>query len=150
MRNVKLSGQPEDVFVKAPPKKAFIGGKILLAPFEKDFFFSEDSFFNIMFSYPVSKKFCCKKYLDYFVHRIFETGVVSREVKFQSIMLELKKVWSNFHIDSDALKKLEMSDLKGAFLILIIGYILASITLFIEIAVNFSLWKKCCKCLSRK
>ena len=137
LRNIKAFGQPKDVFVNAPPKKAFIGGKIILLGFEKDFFFSEDSFFNVMFAFPISKKFCHKIDLDYFVHRIVETGLVSKEIKVHRMVFEARKPLNYNNTDSGALKKLEMSDLKGAFLLLIIGYILASITLFIEITVNF-------------
>ena len=135
-RNVITYGSPEELFLKAPRNKVFIDAKIYLTQYEKDFFFSEDSFFNTMFIFPISRHFLCEKDLNKYIHRLLEAGLFLKHVKDEQFQFGLE-IGSFNKSESHTSKKLRIANLKEAFLILISGYILATITLFVEIAVNF-------------
>ena len=134
-RNVITSGDPEELYIKAP-RKAFIGRKIYMMQYEKDYVFSEDSFFNIMLTFPISKKFLCEKDLNKYIHHLFEAGLFTKFVKDEQFQFDLKKASFDRKV-SHTSKKLQIANVKEVFLILLSGYILATITLFVEIAVNF-------------
>ena len=89
-----------------------------------------------MFILPISRDFLCEKDLNKYIHRLFEAGLSLKHVKDEQFQFGLE-IGSFNKSESHASKKLRIANLKEAFLILISGYILATITLFVEIAVNF-------------
>lgn len=110
-------------FSEYPHKKAFIGDKQdLKHSYNDTYFISEESFFNVMYAIPVSNNFCCLKLLNEKLQRLFAAGF------FQL----------SFHVSykSNTVKKLDMQDLKGAFLLLIFGNILAFVVFLIEITIS--------------
>lgn len=122
----------EEAFVKLPPGKAFLGPRIYLEPYQKDYLISAESFFNIMFVFPISRNFCCKNYLNEMIHRLFAAGIFQKLCIDEQVQLELKLGSSRINASNDS-KILQIGDLKGAFIILISGYVLSIITLLIEI-----------------
>ena len=112
-----------------------------MAKHENSYYFSEDSFFNILFALPISKHFCWKKQLNTVTRRFFEAGLFSEHLKDEQLQFKLKKKSLNVN-ESRAAEKLRISDLKGVFLILISGYIIGLIILFVEVAVKYFVSKK--------
>ena len=137
----------EKRFMEAPSKKVFFGGRISKKKFEKNYLISEDSFFKMMYALPISQKFSCKEEINKFIHRFTETGVFAKIYADEHLQNQLKSV-SNDSNESHIPKALQIADLKGAFIILISGNILASITLFIEIVVKCCFSERNCNSLS--
>lgn len=134
-RNKITSEDAEQDFFKAPPGKAFFGTRFRVERYKKEYFISEESFFNIMFGFPISRNFCCKNYLNKMIHRLFAAGVFQKIIREEHMQLELKLQSSEVHT-SDNHKILQIQDLKGAFIILISGYILSFIALLFEITIS--------------
>lgn len=104
--------------------------------FEKDFFISEESFFNVMYAIPISRNFCRQQELNKIIHRLLAAGLFSKHLKDEQLLWELNIPTSN-ETESSGHKKLRITDLKGAFLMLISGYILASSVFVIEIFIKY-------------
>ena len=136
LRNINGFGYPEEYFTKASHSKAYLMGKIHLMEHEEDYFISEDSFFYVMFALPISSNFRCQKELNRAIHRLSAAGLFEKHIKdahFQLILHKRSFDASEPHTP----KKLQFADLKGAFLVLVFGYILASITFIIELATYY-------------
>lgn len=110
---------------------AYLAPENLLLHLKMEYTISEDSFFPMVFAFPVRKNFCCKEYLDKTLKRMVEVGILD---KFRT------DVYTSFYI-RDGLKihgpdneyKLAFADIEGTILLLIAGYILASLCLVAEI-----------------
>ena len=74
--------------------------------------------------------------MNKYIHRLFEAGLFLKHAKDEQFQFQLKK-GSFDRNELHTPKKLRFANLKEAFLILIFGYILGTITLFVELAVNF-------------
>ena len=140
-RNAHDHGELYDKFVSAPPKKAHIGGKFFLMRHKKGYIFSEDSFFNVMYGFPISRKFHCEKKLNKIIQRLVETGLFSKHYEDENFLYGLQHHSSDTE-ESRALKKLRFDDLKGVFLMLISGYVVASTIFLFEISKNFYFLKR--------
>lgn len=135
-RNPITSGDPKELFVKASSNKAFFGGKIFMMRVEKNYLISEDSFFNVMFAIPISKNFCHRDKLNEVIHRLFAAGLFTKHSKDEEMAFELYRSPYD-KIELNTQKVIGIDDIRGAFLLLICGNILALIVLVIEIFVKY-------------
>lgn len=93
---------------------------------------SKDSFFLLHSGIAVNKRFCCMKALDLMMRRILESGLYQKSEKdfyFQSRLRNMKL----YHNVSPTKKTLELNDVVGAFILLLIGYLISITALFIEL-----------------
>lgn len=120
------------LFPKEKEKIVVIAPKSYITYLKSKYFISEDSFFSLLFSVPFRKSFCCAKKLDTATHRIVASGLhkkVSDEEDFLTALTEL----SHKGIEEEHDFKLNLIDVSGAFMCLIIGYILSLFTFILEI-----------------
>lgn len=134
--DVRKARNVEDAFFKASPKKAFIGSRYNLIYYERDYFISEDSFFNVMVAFPTSRNFCCLEYLNKIVHRFYAAGIFQKLRYDEKVLREMKREISDPK-DLGIPKTLKISDFKVVFVVLIFGHLLASVVFFIEIMVKY-------------
>lgn len=139
-RNVITLRNAEEAFKQDTFNKAFITARDYMKPYKQDYFISEDSFFNIMHAFSVSKHFCCLSYLNKMIHRLFAAGLFQKIENDEEYLLELSMVHTNTD-ESSQLKVLQLRDLKGAFIVLFTGYALSTIQFFIEIRYKYNFLK---------
>lgn len=119
-------------------KIAFIGLRSDFLMLDNDYFISENIFCGTM---PVSafrKDFPCKSSLNTAILKISSTGLFQKILKDTAFLNNIHQL---LHAQVDDIKKiLSLSDISGAFAMLLIGYMLSCLTFMIEI-----LSHKCCK-----
>lgn len=127
----------EEIFLNATGKKVFLGGRIFLNPYEKHYLISKDSFSVSMYSIYYAKKFCCPEYMNSLVLRLNEAGLIDNIRKKEAFFTERKAIASFPESKpSVTLRKINFSDISGAFFLLVSGWILGFLTLLAEIAVD--------------
>lgn len=99
------------------------------------YFISEDRFFQGMSGMRVRRGFCCKKLLDTFVHRIMASGIWLKNFNQGNFLKSLKLLlkYPEERIDK---RKLTLTDVAPAFIILLSGYFISCLTLIGEMASN--------------
>ena len=108
---------------------------------KKSYIFFEDSFFSVMYGFPISRKFRCQEKLNKIILRLIETGLFSKHYEDENFLHGLQ--YDSFDTqESHTLKKLFFDDLKGFFLTIISSYIVASTILFFKIAKNIYFSKR--------
>lgn len=101
---------------------------------QNDLFMSKGSFRIHMSAIAMSKSFCCKKKVDDFIHKIVVSGIYSKLVKDPVFKACLKsKRLEDTVSPENNIKPLSLADVHGAFVLILLGYSLASIVIFIEI-----------------
>lgn len=127
-------------------KLAFISPTIVLKLFisNVEFHFSKDSLKSIPFGIIMSKTFCCKNEIDNFVHTLFASGMYQKQVNDEvyKVGIRLKSAESSSPSEAEP-KPLSMTDVSGAFVLIMMGHTLASFVAVAEIA-YFKMcdWKK--------
>lgn len=116
-------------------KMAFISVSDNLRFFaQNDLFMSKDSFRFHMSAIAMSKTFCCKKKVNDFIHKIVASGIYSKLVNDPVFKACLKsKHLEDTDSSEDNINSLSLADVQGAFVLIILGYSLALIVIFIEI-----------------
>ena len=136
-RNEFASGDPKSYFLGAPRKKVFIAGKIYLIPYLKNYFISKDYFYPVMYAFPVSERFRCLKQLNSVIHRLTAAGIFEKYMRDETFLLRLKMKTPQIS-HTDTARKLNLSNMKEAFYLLISGYILATFAFFAEIIYDYT------------
>lgn len=96
---------------------------------KEEAFVSQDNFFSLIPAIVVGKNFQWKEKLDTFVHRLWCSGLY-----FKGIQDTVHKIQKRSSRNSrDTASQLTISDLQGAFLVLIFGYFVSCIALIFEI-----------------
>lgn len=126
---------PEQIFLNATGKKVFITAKTFLNPYKKLYFISKESFFVEMFFIYYSNKFCCPERLNSLISRFIDAGLIEKYRREETFFTEYFAI-SKFLEPSGALKKIHLSDISGAFTLLLCGWILGFLTLLTEFAVK--------------
>ena len=122
-------------------KKHTLEEIFFLTRHKKGYIFSKDSFFSVMYGFPVSSKFHCQEKLNKIKLRLVETGLFSKHYEDENFLHGLQ--YDSFDTqESHTLKKLFFDDLKGFFLTIISSYIVASTILFFKIAKNIYFSKR--------
>lgn len=135
----KGSGDIEAVLgsKKSKKKPAFIGGDIDLLPYNLKYFISEDEFVPALRSVALRKNFCCRKQLDRVIGYVWASGIFEKMKQDHMFMESLRLVQRS----PDILKKhqerpLSLEDLGGAFILIIFGYILATVVFIVEVIIG--------------
>lgn len=98
-----------------------------------EFFISRDSFKPHLSAIVMPKTFCCKNKIDDFIHILSSSGIYLKLLD-DVIFLEGLKSKSSKKLGSDnKVRSLTLSDVSGAFLLIIAGHTLASFIVFVEI-----------------
>ncbi|XP_015916337.2 probable glutamate receptor [Parasteatoda tepidariorum] len=124
---------PEDVAILGNP--AFF--RVLLGPPEM-YFFSEDVFGNFPSGVAIRKDFCCKERFNQMLLRILSSGMYEKFRNDVIFKIELKRNLNSNYSQSTLASPLGLSDLSGVFIILLIGWAVAIVTLIMEM--TYSLW----------
>lgn len=137
MVGVTENDTPEQIFLKATGKKVFITGKTFLKSYEKLYFISKDSFFVEIYFIFYSKTFCCGERLNNLIFRFIAAGLVEKYRRDETFFVEQSAI-AQFPESKppETLRKVQFSDLSGAFIVLLSGWILGFITLLAELAVK--------------
>lgn len=122
---------------KSGKKPVFIGGEDDLLPYKLKYFVSEDEFIPALRSIALQKTFCCKRQVDKVVGYVWASGIFQK-LKEEDMFLESMRLVLRF---SDILQKkkersLTAEDLAGAFALLTLGYIFATIVLILELIIG--------------
>lgn len=112
-------------------RKAFIGTKFYTKAFQKSYFISDDYFYVDLYSIAVRKSFCCKNAFDRAIHNIAAIGIFDKFVKDEEFFFSLENDYINEEFNVN--EKLSIEELFGAFVLLVLGYILASVVFLIEV-----------------
>lgn len=116
-------------------KGAFISNRHQLIPYEKDYFLSDDVFFNEFYSIAMAETFNCDALLNRIVKRIREAGIYDKFC-YEKLMRDKFHI-AKIMISSEERLQLTMEDFLGTFACLGLGYVISLAVLIIEIV-----WKK--------
>ena len=95
-------------------------------------FVSEDRFLECMYAIMIRKDFCCKKVIDTFVHKMMASGLYFKYESDKSFLVRLPLLLK--YQEKDITKrKLTLTDVAPAFIVLITGYFISFIVLMGEI-----------------
>lgn len=119
-------------FLRPSYQKAFIGTRPLLRSLHRGYFISDDSFFTAMVCVAVRKTFCCKDTVDKFLHRLAAVGILNKLDRDDEFFFAYGK-HNVGHQESNRNESLTLEDFAVAFFFLILGLLLASFVLLIEI-----------------
>ena len=126
-------GDPENTFLKSPDRIVYFSEDVLPNIYNRMYFVSDDSFFNVLYAFPISKNFCCRNKLNEILHRLLATGIIGKYFDDERFLESSR--FSKFASNETAInKQLTLHDLKGAFLVLVSGYTLAFVVFVAEIA----------------
>ena len=98
-------------------------------------FVSEDRFSEIMGAMMIRKNFCCKKVVETFVHRLMASGLYFKYLSDKSFLLRLPLLLSFSEKDTSK-RKLTLTDVAPAFIILLTGYFVSFLVFVVEILSN--------------
>lgn len=127
--------EPKDFFATLTGKKgAYVSGRLLLSELKEILFLSEDSFFTNMYGMVVHKDFCCKSLLDKTVRKIWESGLYDRILREKIMTASLK--YRFLSLDQEINHQISLGDLSGAFIFLIVGHVISSIVIIIELIMH--------------
>lgn len=113
-------------------KKAAITSRRYIIRYKIPYFLSKDSLFFPKVGIAISKKFCCKEAINHIIHRLIDAGLLqkhAKDVEFFSVLNSLSFASSV----SEQFEKLSMKDLFGAFVVLKIGFSLATLVFLMEV-----------------
>lgn len=113
-------------------KKASFGGRNYLSKFKRDFFIPDDEFFPVTVALIANKNFCCLELLNDVLLRLSEAGLFQ---KYQDDIeyLDFISAKSSNDVNYSSNRILKLTDLYGAFVFLILGLLLSTLVLVIEI-----------------
>lgn len=136
-RNDMIQGEAEESFVRAPPVKAFRSSRLYLESYKQNYLISEDSFMTIMYALRTSRNFSCKRYhLNKMIHRLTAAGVLDKLYRDEALQFQLKSL-NAYSNGPDAIKPLQIRDLKGSFWVLLFGDTLSSAVFFVQKTVKY-------------
>ena len=95
-------------------------------------FASEDLFAEIMGAMMIRKNFCCKKIIETFVHKLMASGLYSKYQNDKSFFFR-SPLLLNHKIKDSSKRKLALTDVAPAFIVLSTGYIVSFFVLVGEI-----------------
>ena len=98
-------------------------------------FVSEDRFSEIMVAMMIRKGFCCKKVIETFVHRLAASGLYFKYMNDRSFLHRLPFLLEYSEEDTSK-RKLTLTDVAPAFLILLMGYFLSFLVFMGEILMH--------------
>ncbi|XP_067135042.1 glutamate [NMDA] receptor subunit 1-like, partial [Centruroides vittatus] len=107
-----------------------------------NFLISRDELFTINVGFGVSKSFPYKRELNEAIFRFVEGGFLKKFIKDDD--REKEKTVLHPEDNSEDTHALSITDLAGSFILLIIGYIVATLTFFVELII------KACRCGNEK
>lgn len=107
----------------------------LMDNFKDDYHVSDDYFLISMGSFLVRKSFCCRKKLNRVVHRIASAGIHQKLRSDQDLFFLQFMLSSNSSADY-SIRPLKLSDLSGAFAILLCGHGIAFVCFALEICIK--------------
>ena len=96
---------------------------------------SEDHFSEIMVSMMIRKDFCCKKVIETFVHRLAASGLYFKYKSDKSFLYRLPFLLK-YSEEDNSKRKLTLTDVAPAFLVLLSGSIVSFVVLIGEILSN--------------
>ena len=102
-------------------------------------FASEDHFSEIMVAIMIRKGFCCKNVIETFVHKLMASGLYSKYQKDKSFFFRLPLLL-NYSKKDTSKRKLTLTDVAPAFIVLSMGYFVSFSVLIGEILTHR--WKK--------
>lgn len=127
----------DEFVINSTYEKASIAGKNYFMKYKKSHFISDDIFFTSLVGVPVSKNFCCLDALNKAILRIIEAGLIEKYAADSEFFFSLNSETSD--TDDSPHRILILKDLYGAFVILIVGLLLSTVVLVIEIVIyNFT------------
>lgn len=129
----------EDVLenTKSSKKQAFIGGDGQFLPLASKYFGSEDEFLAVWQVIWMRKDFCCKAHLNRFISFLWTSGMYDKLMMDEVFMVSLNEVFHSDELNEKKFaRKLTLVDLKGAFVILVGGHVLATVVLIFENVVS--------------
>lgn len=98
-----------------------------------EFFVSRDSFKPHLSAIVMPKTFCCKNKIDDFIHILSSSGIYLKLLDDVIFFEGLKsKSSKKFELSENQARSLTLSDMSGAFLLIIVGHTLASLVVFVE------------------
>lgn len=128
---------------KLEKKPVFIGGEDDLLPYKLKYFVSEDEFIPALRSIALHKTFCCRKQVDKVIGYVWASGIFQKlkenDMFLESMRLVLR---SSDILKTNKERPLTVEDLGGAFALLILGYILATTVLILELIIGKPRTKK--------
>ena len=95
-------------------------------------FVSEDRFSEIMGAMMIRKDFCCKKVIETFIHRLVASGLYFKYQNDKSFLLRLPFLLKLSEEDVSK-RKLTLTDVAPAFIVLLMGYFVSFFVLIGEI-----------------
>lgn len=106
----------------------------LMVMFQDSVFISKDAFFMSEIAIGVKKNFRFSDELDRIIFDYTASGILQKD--FSDYIFLQKLHQSNVSLEYKRLKKLNLQDLSGAFITLLLGITLSVITLILELAYN--------------
>lgn len=118
-------------------KPVFVGSDIDLLPYKSKYFISEDELIPTLRSIALQKNFCCRRQLDRIIVYVWASGIFEK-LKQDHMFIESMRLEKR---SSDSLKKhevrpLSIEDLAGAFILNILGCVLAIVVFIVELIVG--------------
>ena len=98
-------------------------------------FVSEDHFSEIMPSMMIRKDFCCKRVVETFVHKLMASGLYFKYQSDKSFLLRLPLLLK-FTEEDTSKRKLKLTDVAPAFIVLLTGYLVSFLVLMVELQKN--------------
>lgn len=119
--------------VKSSKKPTFVGGKQHFMGLSTKYFVSEDEFFPALQTIWMRKGFHSKRHLDRFVSYLWSSGIYDQMIDVHSFLASLNIL---LHPGDEAARQnercLNVDDFKGAFALLVVGYVFSLLALIIE------------------
>jgi ABC-type amino acid transport substrate-binding protein len=116
---------------KSAKKPAFLNGQDFLFPFKTKYFISKDEFFPALRAIAVRKDFCCKSHVDHVIRYVWASGLYEKLLADDGYIKSLKVLSDNAKTSN--VRRLSLEDFEGAFILVIFGYFLATITFLCEL-----------------
>ena len=98
-------------------------------------FVSEDRFSDLTGAMMIRKDFCCKKVIETFVHTLMASGLYFKNQSDKSFLLRLPFLLTFLEEDTSK-RKLTLTDVAPAFIVLLTGYFVSLLVLTVEILTN--------------
>lgn len=137
---LKTSSKIRNVFpavVLSNSSIAMLNARYILEGYlnENYYFISNEDIFTEWITMIINPYSRCKDKVNGFIHRIWASGLYAKlkddhEIKAGTLLL--KRMYMSQIVDDDSVRPLNLSDLSGAFYILIFGHLLGLITCVLE------------------
>lgn len=116
-------------------KSAFVTFELRFLPYKDFYYISDEGVFINFLGIGLRKDFCCITELDAVLHYIWSSGI-NLKILNDAFFIKRIRAHQRTQITDTKSRKLSIENFEGVFILLLIGYTLATIVLLIEILIH--------------